>query len=238
MKKRYFWGAFLLFAAVFIVISQMGYLPDVGVFSLLGTVGCIAIIIYSIPSGSFGGILFPLAVIGILYDDQLGITAITPWTILLTALLGTIGLNLIFSPLKSKYRFGKKYKENLERRQEFGDESGESVNGENVWLKSNFGSLIRYVTSEDLRYVSLDSSFSGVKIYLDNARVPAGNVTFDINSSFSGVELYVPKNWEINNHIHSAFGAVDQKNKSNEEKNVTLTLEGENTFGGITIFYV
>ena len=132
----------------------------------------------------------------------------------------------------------KKYKKNLEMRQEFSEDKGENVQGENIYLKSNFGSLIRYVTSEDLRYVSLDSSFSGVKIYLDSARVPAGNVTLEINSSFSGVELYVPKNWEINNHIHSAFGAVDQKNKSNEEKNVTLTLEGENSFGGITLIYV
>jgi len=164
MKKRYFWGVFLLFAAVYIVISQYGFLPDVGVFSLLCTVGCLAIIIYSIPSASFGGILFPLAFIGILYDDQLGITAITPWTVLIAALLGTIGLNLIFSPLKSKYRAKKKLNNQTVFGAEKGDIKGENVQGENIWLKSNFGSLIRYVTSEDLRYVSLDSSFSGVKL--------------------------------------------------------------------------
>ena len=96
MKKNYFWGVFLILAGAYLVVSQLGYLPAVGVFSLLFTVVCIAVIVASIPHVHFGGILFPLAFIAIIYDKPLGITAITPWTVLLAALLLTIGLHLIF----------------------------------------------------------------------------------------------------------------------------------------------
>ncbi len=72
MKKNYFWGVFLILAGAYLVVSQLGYLPAVGVFSLLFTVVCIAVIVASIPHVHFGGILFPLAFIAIIHDKPLG----------------------------------------------------------------------------------------------------------------------------------------------------------------------
>ena len=54
MKKNYFWGVFLILAGAYLVVSQLGYLPAVGVFSLLFTVVCIAVIVASIPHVHFG----------------------------------------------------------------------------------------------------------------------------------------------------------------------------------------
>lgn len=56
--------------------------------------------------------------------------------------------------------------------------------------------------------------------------------------TFAGVELYVPHTWQVINHVNSSFGAVDEKNKHSGELTATLTLEGSNSFGGITIYYV
>lgn len=47
----------------------------------------------------------------------------------------------------------------------------------------------------------------------------------------------MPKEWQIVNHVESSFG-VDEKNNRNGEVTATLTLEGSNNFGGITIYYV
>ena len=44
--------------------------------------------------------LFSLAFAAILFDEALGIEAITPWPVLGAALLGTIGLNMIFNKNK------------------------------------------------------------------------------------------------------------------------------------------
>ncbi|MBO0528685.1 hypothetical protein EXQ29_10995 [Clostridium botulinum] len=44
----------------------------------------------------FLSVLFPIAFICIIYDKQLGITNITPWTVLIGALLSSIGLSMVF----------------------------------------------------------------------------------------------------------------------------------------------
>ena len=75
-------------------------------------------------------------------------------------------------------------------------------------------------------------------MYLDQARIPSGNATINIDSSFAGVELFVPKEWLIVNHVERSFGGIDEKNNRNGEVTATLTLEGSNNFGGITIYYV
>lgn len=245
MKKNYFWGLFLILAGAYLVVSQMGYLPKVGVFTLIFTIVCLAVLVASIPNLTFGGILFPLAFIGIMYDKQLGITAITPWTILLAALLGTIGLHLIFD------RFRKKGHHHWcgHRRKKAGNwvenyskdsigESEESVDGEHIYIHSSFSSVIRYVTSPDFQSADIEASFGAVSVYFDNARIPSGNAVVNVESSFAGVELYVPHTWQVINHVNSSFGAVDEKNKHSGELTATLTLEGSNSFGGITIYYV
>ncbi|MCH5251336.1 MAG: hypothetical protein J1F22_00030 [Lachnospiraceae bacterium] len=238
MKKNYFWGVFLVLAGAYLIVSQMGYLPSVGAFTLVFTIVCIAALIQGVLHMSFGAVLFPLAFIGILYDKQLGITAITPWTILIAALLGTVGLNLIFGRFKKKFKYrcygghGKGHKGGGH------GGKGENVDGENIEINVSFGSVIRYVTSSDLRYTDINVSFGAATVYFDNAKIPSGNATVNINSDFAGVELYVPGNWQVINHMNSSFGAVDEKNKRSGELAGTLTLEGSNSFGGITIYYV
>lgn len=236
MKKNYFWGIFLILAGTYLVVSQMGYLPKVGPFTLVFTVVCLAVLVSSILHLSFGGILFPLAFIGIMYDHQLGITAITPWTILLAALLGTIGLNLLFGRFKKKHwhSYHKHHKGHWDV--EVG--SGENLDGEYIYIRSSFGSVIRYVTSENLQHADIRASFGAAKVYFDDAQIPSGNATVNIASSFAGIELYVPHNWQVINHLASSFGGVDEENKHTGELTATLTLEGSNSFGGITIIYV
>lgn len=101
--NKIFWGVFLILAAVFLVVSQMGLVEGVGVVSVLFAIFWAAQLIAGIVKLSFGRILFSLAFLAIIFDEQLGIEAITPWTVLGAALLGTIGLNMIFRKKKKKY---------------------------------------------------------------------------------------------------------------------------------------
>jgi Predicted membrane protein (DUF2154). len=237
MKKNYFWGIFLILAAAYLIISRLGFLPAVGAFNVLATIACIALFVHSVLHLSFGGMLFPLAFIGILYDEQLGITAITPWTILLAALLGTIGLNMVFSKQKWKKKWKKNHgKYGIEQDKHF--DKGEKIEGEYVYMKSSFGSLLRYVTSEDLKYAELEANFSGVKIYFDNAKVPSGNATLNIDINFSGVELYIPAEWKVINHLDCSVGGISEKGKAPAGETITLTLDGDVSFSGITVYYV
>lgn len=231
MKKKYFWGVFLILAGAYLVVSQMGYLPEVGVFTLIFTIACLAVLVSSVLHLSFGGILFPLSFIGIMYDRQLGITAITPWTILLAALLGTIGLNLLFG------RFKKKHWKMSHKHHKRNWDTGENIDGERVYIRSSFGAVARYITSDNLKVADLEVSFGAAEVYFDSAQVPSGQATVNIDSKFSAVELYIPHNWQVINHIESRFGPVDE-NRRGGEALVTLTLEGSNAFGALEITYV
>ena len=95
-RERIFWGILFILMGIFLVVSKLGYFPNVNALSLLLTAFLAAIIIKSLLHLNFAGILFPIAFICIIYDKQLGITNITPWTVLVAALLGSIGLSMIF----------------------------------------------------------------------------------------------------------------------------------------------
>lgn len=95
-KDNVFWGVVLILAAVYIIINSFGFMPDVSVVRLGVAVICGVVFFKSLAGLEFGGMLFSLAILLILFDDQLGITEITPWPVLMAALLGSIGLNMIF----------------------------------------------------------------------------------------------------------------------------------------------
>ena len=90
------WGLFFILAAVYVVVSKLWIMPEISVFSVLLTVFFIWLFLNGIRNVNFWEILFSIAFICIIYDDWLGITALTPWTVLGAALLGSIGLSLIF----------------------------------------------------------------------------------------------------------------------------------------------
>lgn len=69
------------------------------------------------------------------------------------------------------------------KRDDWDEVKGERLNDDELDISSTFGSVIRYITSEDFRYAEIDASFAGVKVYLDQARIPSGNATINIDSS-------------------------------------------------------
>ena len=101
-KDNLFWGLFLIAAAVLILVAKLGAFPDISVMKIFWTLVFSVALVSSLVNLAFPGVYFSLAFLGILYDTELGITAITPWTILLVALLLSIGTCMIFTPKKKK----------------------------------------------------------------------------------------------------------------------------------------
>lgn len=234
MKSKIFWGLFLILGGLYLLISQMGYLPGIGVLNTLLTIGCLAVFIKGVLSVSFASMLFPLAIVGILYDECLGITSITPWTILIVALLLTIGLNLIFGKMKLIYF----HKTDEDKDKEHFDSVETLTKGEYIQVKSRFGGTIRYITSDELAYVDLEAKFSGIKLYFQDAKAPSGNVTLNLDVCFAGVELYVPKSWDVINSANDSFAGVDEKGRREGEVETVLTLTGSCNFAGVEIHYI
>ncbi len=230
-KERYFWGALFILAGVFMVVSRLGYFPNVNVLSLLLTVFLGAVIVKSIPRLNFAGILFPLAFIAIIYDKELGITAITPWTVLLAALFGSIGLSMIFH----------KHMKCVHHDHQHEDYSFEKIDIEDeghVVYKSAFGESAKYVNTDKFEKGDFECSFGAMKIYFDHAMMKNQNAIVKLEVSFAGVELFIPKSWKVEDRTSVFLGGVSEKNRSYEGATNTLTLVGDVSFAGVEIIYV
>lgn len=233
-REKIFWGVFFIFAAVFLLVSKLGMMPEIGIFKILFAGFLIGILAKSLAHMNFTGILFSLAFFAILFDDELHITQLTPWPVLGAALLGSIGCSMLFRNKKKQwyyYQGEKKSKEEFEKIFDGKDES-------RVFFKNSFGASTKYINSDEFEFAQLECSFGGLKVYFDNAVIQKGNATVQLDVSFAGVELYIPKTWNVINQIDVTFGGVDEKNKNQSAGVPTLTLMGDVSFSGVTIIYI
>ena len=95
-RKNVFWGILFLLGACAVIAGQLGFLEGIGFWSILFSLVLAAVLIRGIIRRSWGMILFSIAFLCIINDRLLGIEKLTPWPVLGAALLGTIGLNLLF----------------------------------------------------------------------------------------------------------------------------------------------
>ena len=230
-KERIFWGVLFILAGIFLVISKLGYFQDVNVFSLLLTVFLVVVIVKSLLRLNFAGILFPIAFLSIIYDKQLGITAITPWTVLIAALFGSIGLSMIFHKRINWVNHNHNCEDYKFEKIDVEDES-------NVTFKNSFGASIKYINTDKFEQGDFDCSFGAMKVYFDNAVMSNENAIVRINASFSGIELYIPKTWNVNDKTNVFFGSVSEKNRNNQTTTNDLTLVGNVSFSGVEIIYI
>lgn len=230
-KEKIFWGLALILGGIFLIVSKLGYFPDINVFSILLTVFLVVVIVKSLLRINFVGVLFPIAFICIIYDKQLGITDITPWTVLIAALLGSIGLSMIFN--KHTKWFNNKHND-----EDYKFEKIDIEDESNVRFKTSFGASIKYINTDEFEQADFNCSFGAMKVYFDNATMSKNNAIARINASFSGIELYVPKTWSVENKTNVTLGAVSEKNKNAQITTNTLTLVGDITFSGVEIIYI
>ncbi len=237
--KNIVWGLLFLAAAAFIVLSATGVIHDVNFFKIIFAAIFGGIIISSIPTVNFAGMLFPLAFICIMFSDEWGLDKLTPWPVLAIALLGSIGLSLIFKNAgwhKTKYNYQSDYNpENENWNQEVINDNGNNV----IYCDTKFNGEIKYIKSENLTKVNIRNTFGGVKLYFEGSQIPTGHAEILFDSKFGGVELFIPKDWKVINGLSCAFGGIEEKNHPMLNPNSPeVVLKGSVSFSGVTITYI
>lgn len=221
------WGIFFLLGAAAFLASKLGFFEGIGFWSIFFTIGLVPILINSLVKRSWGGILFSLAFLVIVNDEFLNLEAITPWPVLGAALLGTVGLNLLFP----RFHGQRNYKlirggEHLPKT----DISGDRISYENV-----FGSTVKYVVGE-VSQVYLDNAFGSIEVYFSDAVLKDHVANVKVDSAFGRVVLYVPKGWQvIDNNVEAVFGGVDSDHENNSGGENILYITGDVCFGALLI---
>lgn len=228
-KNNIYLGLILILTALLIIFSQFGLFPGIGIFDIIVTVFMLVIITLSIIRINFWGIFFPLAVILIIYDGELGITEFAPWPVLLSAFFLSLGLSLIFN---------KDYFVRIDRPEHFGKGTIDEVNGNTINCTTVFGDCIKYVNTENFERAAIKTVFGDVKIYFDNAKIPSNKADIFIDVVFGDVDLYVPKNWNIQNNTHAIFGDFDMTHNELTPDSPIVTLYGNIVFGDVKLIFV
>ena len=236
--KNVFWGIFFIAMAVIVVASKIGILPDVGVFSILASAVLVWVVVDGIRHRNFYEAIFAAAFLLIIYDEPLGIEGLTPWTVLVAALLLSIGFSLLFGTNKK----GKQCIEidwNLDGTGGKGTGStSEQCSKSHIRCENNFGETIRYINSDNFSKARLENNFGRMKIYFDNAIIQEELAEVKIENNFGSVMLFIPKEWKVQKELDHCFGSINEYGMCLGTGSAALRLHGETNFGTIEIHYV
>lgn len=223
MKKRHVWiGLIMLVMAALIVCSRYNLLGNVEVFDVTVTALMIYAMIDGVRRKSFFLLFFPLAIIGILYDTELHLTAITPYPILVIATLLSCGLRLIFPGKTDVMQNG-----NTETKQTSRIDFSAKCSGAS-W----------HPDAQNIREVFVRNMFSGNELCLDKVGIEGPVLELYLYSSFSGTDVYIPQNWTVVDHTKKTCSVLNISERACDVSDKTVHLYGKIRFSNVDIKYM
>lgn len=234
-------GVLLISIAIFLILNQVGLITShINAWSIVLGGFFIGILIRGIANRSFPGIFFPLAFLWIIFDEALGFNNISSWTVILIAVLLSIGFSYLFPQKYHGYKHKDKKWEKYENGDKIGEYQGvveESIEN-SVYCSNSFGAATKYINSDNLECAKLECSFGEMKVYFDNAVIQNRSVELCVYVSFGSVELYVPREWNVMQSANVFAGSINEKNHNCSDGVPCVQLTGDVSFGAVTIIYV
>ena len=240
MKKRdIFWGVLLILAAVMIIVNKLGFFTQISIFEIVATIILIGIMVKSLVEVSFPGILFPAALLCIIYAEPLNITQLTPWPVLMTALLGSIGLSMIFKRHKywnhkwSNGQYVHGGTDNSCYSNVVNQQDGNVVN-----CGVSFASSMKYINATNFERANIKCNLGEIKVYFDNAIITSDHADIYVDVSLGSAQLYVPRTWKIVSEVNTSLGVMDVKNRGQDVSSPVVTIRGNVSLGEVVLFYI
>lgn len=245
--SRIFLGVGMIAAAIFLVMDQLHLLPiALGFWSIFWTIVFGTSLITSLFNKNLYGTIFSIAFLLIVYAKPLHIQALAPWTILLVAVLVSLGISLIF---KKSFKptviiNGEKINTNwsdLKHHKSFEtdqviSDTNFGVSGDNVVISESMSNASRYIHSQSLQTITVNVSMSDVNIYLDDAKAAGDEVIVNVDASMSDINIYLPDNWQIDSRLEHGFGDIEMDYKG--DTGTRLVLQGKLSFGDLKFKHI
>lgn len=241
-KKSILWGIVFVLAGVYLLISQLGIVPQLPFFTVVFTVVFVYTAVQGIFKKSFTATLVSVALLGCVYDEYLNIEAITPWPLIIAAVLVGIGLDMIF---KNVFHKKDTYKVNVN----FCNGSGHNGNctnpghieniqdGEVVKVSNSFGAISKYINSGIFKEAKIKNSFGSCNVYFNNAIMKENRAMVKAQNSFGEINLYFPKTWRIEAKQNASFGDIKFHGMASvSPDSPCVYLDAECGFGDINIY--
>lgn len=240
---RVFWGIFFLACAGFVVANQMGVLTyKLGFWAIVGTIIFALSLIDGIVNRRITESVFSVAFLLMIYAQPLHITRLVPWTILLAALLISIGLGIIFrNRFHTVIYANKKLKNFREKRENISNniftDTASNENGAHVVVNQSLSDASRYIHSKALETIEVNSKMGDVNIYLDDAKAAGNQVSMILNVTMTDLTVYLPLSWQVESDINPTLGELEVDGTSKGGGPVFL-ITGHASLSDIKIKYV
>lgn len=244
-KKKVLWGIVFLLVAALLIAGNFYDIPVSDILIMLAMLICLT---EGIMHRYFALILFPAAIIVILNSDRLGIPDLSPWSVLLAALFGSIGLSVLFPHRGRHWRrisfcgrhagaAGEKDGQTEDRRRS-SEEIVQDGSGGEVHLENSFSETAKYFNGELSGQIYLENNFGSMSIYFDNAVLREHTARVYAKSSFGDIVLYIPSAWNVVIQEDVSFGNVTERGRCNPAGENTLEVSAQASFGEIEIRYI
>ncbi|MDO4167392.1 MAG: LiaF-related protein [Eubacteriales bacterium] len=236
--NKLFFGICFLLGAVALILNRLGYFTinkHLNLFTIILTIFFIWTLIQGVYHINFTAILFSLAFLAIIYDEPLGITVLTPGTVLAAAILGSIGLGLLFPKhLSPRHRTQEFSQQHISKSAKIFD----APDQEEIHLSNTFGASIKYINTDTFICGNFDNSFGELKIYFDNTLLKNGEAEININNTFGSTILYIPRTWRVENYVRCFFGDFKEELKPVPADGPVLKIYGEVVFGEAKVIFI
>ncbi|MGL5433974.1 MAG: LiaF transmembrane domain-containing protein [Lachnospiraceae bacterium] len=238
--NKLLWGVFFIAAAILIVVNKLGYFTGINVWSLLFTIVLVPVVVSGAVRRNFFNLFFGIAFLLIVYAKPLNITALVPWTVLIAALLLSIGFSIL---VPSKYKWkDRTYQHHSSWYKHDSDyekyETVDHLDGNEVNCNVSMAGSCKYLHSDNLERGSFECSLGYLKVYFDNVRLHPDGAVICVNCSLGSTELYIPRDWKIVLNVDSVLGNVGEQPRTQMGAGPVLTITGTVHLGNLEIKYI
>lgn len=228
MKKRIVNAILLIFLAILIfgcaVAGSYGLLDfaGIGAWQMILGAACLVFAVSALCKRHPEGIFFPLAILFWLFEAPIARAChapteqlISPWLLLLCALLLTWGVGMLRR--RGKHRSG----------------SGHVLDG------GHFGNTKKYIDCRSFNGGEFfaENNMGMCSVYFTNTQEYAGGGILHVDNNMGSMVLYVPAQWQITTSVENSMGSVQQAKPQTPpaQDAPALTIVGENNLGSLQI---
>jgi membrane protein implicated in regulation of membrane protease activity len=229
---NWFWGIFFVAAAVLIIASQVTSFARIGFWTIAAAVLLAAVFFQSLVRLNYFGVFISLALGYILFQLPLHLVYISPWLLLLAAVLLAIGFHTIFRT---------RPKNAAVRRRAAGGSGDyrtvEDIDDNNPYVKVSFGASSKYLHADALRGGQFYCNFGALEVYFDQVHLAPEGAEIFVDCSFGEIKLFFPRSWQVEEKLHSGIGGVTSsfRGKPAAEGAPQITVTGNVSLGSLVI---
>lgn len=231
--NNWFWGVFFVLAAVFVIASQVSSFAWFSIWSIVATILLAAVFIQSLVKLNYFGVFLSLAFAYMVYEHPLHLNIISPWFLILTAVLLSIGFHIIFHRHpKHQHAYCREKKDEYH--------TVEEIDDNNPFVKVKMGASSKYLHADCLKSGQFYCSLGSLEVYFDHVRLDPNGAEIFVDCNLGAINLYFPTSWRIIDKLNSSLGGVNNETQYNNpgEDAPQVTITGNVSLGAIEIHYV